>query len=119
MSDAHDEVWHDYRRAKKEWTLLWLGWLPLGATVAGIFGFGSIVMGLFVAVYVSRFLWVNRVWQKFPCPRCEEPFISGRGWSGVHDLFPDRTCKHCGFPEYSPLPPASLADLETLPRSED
>jgi len=115
---ADDEVWLEYRRAKREWILLWLAWVPVGAVVAAIFGMNSLVMGLFVVVYVSRFLWVQRIWQRFLCPRCEKPFISGRGWSGVHDLFPDRACKHCGFPEYGPLPPVSLADLQSLPRSD-
>ena len=98
--------WGFYARVKREATILYLAGFPVIAPVVLIFG-QSWVTYLFAGAYLSRYAWAWRHWKRWPCPRCHLPFISGRGWSGFHDLFPDRRCKHCGLPEYIPFLPGN------------
>jgi hypothetical protein len=97
---GYAEDWKEYKRLRKQWVLVILGYVP----VVGTFGYVSIKLfhtstPAFVLAFFWMALFVLTGWrvQLWRCPRCGKWF-SAKWW--YNKGFLARRCVHCGLPKY-------------------
>jgi hypothetical protein len=76
------EGWKTYRRYRRDFWLVWIGYIPVVGAIAFVsqWLFHSFVPAMVAAAFwMLLFLFVGIRYQTFPCPRCGESF-SAKWW---------------------------------------
>jgi hypothetical protein len=98
------EDWKEYRRLRRKFSLVWLGYVP------GVGLFAMVVDFLFhtyVPAFIFAFAW--GIWflaaaselAGFQCPRCGENFGSKRGFWHIRWGPLARKCQNCGLRKFA------------------
>ncbi|ALN60729.1 ATP-dependent helicase [Lysobacter enzymogenes] len=98
QDSAYAPQWRDYRARRFWFFAVWLGgFLGLEVVTFGVLPLMPKAMAdaIWVAVGVAWLLGWGAMairWQRFPCPRCDRPFLLLRPFS--------RECGYCGLARY-------------------
>jgi hypothetical protein len=96
-SDEYAAGWQEYRRLRRNFFLVWFGYIPIVGVLAelGYWIFGNFILGFISAgAYALLFLITSAQWGQFSCPRCGEYFAS-KTFIRLGPLA--RKCMHCGL----------------------
>lgn len=96
--------WEEYRRLRKKFFLIWLGYVPGVGLFASAVDF---VFHTYVPAFIFAFAWM--IWflaaayelAGFPCPRCGECFGSKPGFWHFHLGPLARKCQNCGLRKFA------------------
>ena len=115
---SYGPQWRNLRRRQWAAVLMFLGWIPYGATVSMLLsklGFSENTILFFLAPYMIGFVVAGNWSMLFRCPRCNERFFvrSAGFFLRFHNTFA-RSCMNCGLPKCAPNDPGQkqLSEFE-------
>ena len=103
-SDDYAADWEEYRRLRRKFFLIWLGYVPAMAAVAAVV---QVLFHTFVPAFIAAFgymiWWVAAgiEFAQFPCPRCGETFARKPGSWRWNWAFLAWKCQNCGLKKFA------------------